>query len=275
MAPAAALERLCSNDPREEPPRTLLVVAHPDDDVVGAGERLPRLARHVHVVFATDGAPRNPYFHEHAGFATRDAYRDARRREARAALGAAGIGEDRIHELRIADQGASLALVDLARRIAELIERLTPDVVLTHAYEGGHPDHDAVAFGAHAARLVPGAARFPEIFELACYHLHDETLVTHAFLPNSASSPRILPLTPEQRALKQRMLDCHSSQRSVLEAFSTEHEAFRCAPRYDFTRLPAPALHYDRYDWGMRGERFVDLASKALQELRPCEPSGS
>jgi len=27
------------------------------------------------------------------------------------------------------------------------INGIGPDIILTHSYEGGHPEHDAVAFG--------------------------------------------------------------------------------------------------------------------------------
>jgi LmbE family N-acetylglucosaminyl deacetylase len=121
-----------------------VVVAHPDDEVIAAGARLPLLCN-VSIVHVTDGAPRAMQDARAAGHATRDAYARARRGEAEAALALAGIPPRRLFALGIADQEASFRLAGLARRLARLLRERTMGVVLTHAYEGGHPDHDATA----------------------------------------------------------------------------------------------------------------------------------
>ena len=36
----------------------------------------------------------------------------------------------------------------------DVLDDVRPDVVLTHAYEGGHSDHDATAFAVHLAAGV-------------------------------------------------------------------------------------------------------------------------
>src|SRR5260370_25223728 len=59
--------------------RTLVLVAHPDDEVIGCGALLRRMRSAV-VVFATDAAPRDPHFWQ--GYSSREAYADARREEA-------------------------------------------------------------------------------------------------------------------------------------------------------------------------------------------------
>jgi N-acetylglucosamine malate deacetylase 2 len=269
MTPAEALQRLCTDNGGEAPLRVLLVVAHPDDDIVGCGARLWRLGPSTRVAFVTDGAPHNPRFHLEAGFASRDEYAAARRNEARSALGLVGVPEAHIHELGIADQSAASMLAPLARRIAELVERLTPEAVLTHAYEGGHPDHDAVAFGVHAAERLARvrAAEFPTLLEFASYHEWAGKIATHAFLPNESSPPIFLQLTAQERLLKRRLFDCHASQHAVLEQFTLDQEGFRIAPAYDFSAPPAPSIFYEQFDWGMQAERFCSLARSALAEL--------
>src|SRR5688572_25105634 len=54
------LERFCNGDSlAEENPSVMIIVAHQDDESVGAGSRLCKLTD-AWVVHVTDGAPRNP-----------------------------------------------------------------------------------------------------------------------------------------------------------------------------------------------------------------------
>src|SRR6185503_8216928 len=100
----------------------------------------------------------------------------ARNREGLAALGLAGFPEDRLIMMGLVDQEASLDLAGLARAICVLLTRLRPAVILTHPFEGGHPDHDATSFAVHAGRALLGRSRphdgaaAPVILEMACYH---------------------------------------------------------------------------------------------------------
>lgn len=263
-----ALDRLCSDDPDLTPPRTLLVVAHPDDDVVGAASRLKRLAREICVVYVTDGAPFPPHFHEDAGFKRRLQYADARSAEALMALGLVGIWPRQVRSLGVVDQTAAQYLPLITRALVGIAAEHAPDAVLTHAYEGGHPDHDAVAFAVHCAARLAGEPALP-VLEFAAYHDRQGELRTYDFIEEHRSETRRLRLTPEAQALKQRLFSCHETQRAVLSQFPLGTEAFRVAPDYDFTDPPARTLYYERFDWGMRGQKFCWLARQALTELDP------
>src|SRR5687768_18016133 len=84
--------------------RVLIVSPHPDDEVIGAGARLPHLSGAT-VVQVTDGSPRDLRDAGANGFSTREDYAAARREELQAALGLAGQIET-IH-LEVPDQEAS------------------------------------------------------------------------------------------------------------------------------------------------------------------------
>src|ERR1044071_8626730 len=125
-------------------PFVVVVAAHPDDESVGAGGRLNRL-RHAWFVYLTDGAPRDPGDTLRAGYDLREAYAAARREELFKALRAADIEPSRVRCLDGVDQEACLQLGPLTFRLLDLLYNAAPDFVLTHPYEGGHPDHDAAA----------------------------------------------------------------------------------------------------------------------------------
>jgi LmbE family N-acetylglucosaminyl deacetylase len=243
---------------------TALVVAHPDDETIGCGAQLPRFSD-LMVIHTTDGAPRRS---TPAEFGSRQAYADTRARELATALGMAGVSPAQSKGLGWPDQEASLHLVEMAEALAgELAGR---DVVITHAYEGGHPDHDATAFAVHAACALI-ERRFgarPALIEVPLYRAEGSGWVTQTFAGDAAMPETELALSPGELALKRRMMDAHHSQREMLSAFQSETELFREAPAYDFRRLPnAGRLHYESYDWGMTGDTWLELAGKALRDL--------
>jgi LmbE family N-acetylglucosaminyl deacetylase len=257
------------------PAQSIIIAAHPDDEVIGAGTLLARLPD-ASIVHVTDGAPRNEEDARAAGFAGWPAYAAARRREAEAALALAGLAPERLTGLGIPDQRAAYELAPLARRLAAILRDGSFGVVITHPYEGGHPDHDATAFAVHAAcRLIDAeGAKPPRLVEMASYHALGGSFTAGTFIAHAAAGPvATVPLDAAARRLKRRMLDCHATQRSVLAPFTVEAERFRAAPAYDFRIPPHPGpLHYDTRNWGMSGEEWRRLAQAALAELQLTDP---
>jgi N-acetylglucosamine malate deacetylase 2 len=245
-------------------PRGVMVVAHPDDETIGAGSRLAELDLAA-IAVVTDGVPRNPWFAKNAGFASGTAYADVRKSELEAALRTGGVVDGCARLLGFVDQEVALSLCDLVRTLQALFVELRPDVILTQPYEGGHPDHDATAFAVHAARdLLPEAER-PTVLELAYYHDSPRGEIWGEL----AGDPgHVFPLSPEAQARKRAMLACHRSQARVLAHVSVADERLRSAPEYDFTRPPAyGTFRYDAFDWPVRGADFLRLTAAALHKL--------
>ena len=253
-------------------PPALLVLAHPDDEVIAVGARLSRFGD-AHFLQVTDGAPRNEQDSRAHGFSTLAAYRKAREKESQQAFHLAGIGHAHCDSLGFPDQEASLHLLDLTQTIHQRLRSLAPQVVFTHPYEGGHPDHDSCAFAVHTAvrLLAADAVPQPLIIESAFYHAGPQGMQTGSFLDNSAGSDTLeYALSPAESKNKRTLLACFTSQQQTLQSFPLDRELFRIAPAYDFTQPPHPgACFYDNYDWGMRTLRFCKLARKAEAALLP------
>jgi LmbE family N-acetylglucosaminyl deacetylase len=243
--------------------RTAVVVAHPDDETIGCGALLARLPD-VTVIHVTDGAPRNGIDSRALGFATSEAYTAARRAELQAAMELAGIEPARLIGLGCPDQEASARLPWITR---ELVRHFAgTEIVLTHAYEGGHPDHDATAFAVHAACRSLGAGA-PAVLEMPLYRAGPNGWLKQSF-GSGTSAETIVVLSQAERARKQAMFTAHASQASVLAGFAIETEPFRLAPDYDFTRPPNGGdVLYESQNWGMTGDRWLDLSRAALSEL--------
>lgn len=234
--------------------RVLIVAAHPDDETLGASALLGPPHEAV-VVHATDGAPRDRRWWP-AGVSDRDAY--ARLRAGEAARALALVDAERV-ALGIADQEAVRALARLAQAIAEQIARRAPDLIVTHAYEGGHPDHDAVAFAVARARRLAGRA--PPAIEMALYHGAPGALVAGEFLDGRPSTRRAL--DPVELRRRRAMLACFASQRATLAPFlALAHERYRPAPAYDFSRPPHDGpLLYERLGFPISGAAWRALAA--------------
>lgn len=239
----------------------LLIVAHQDDEVLGAGAQFPSFGQ-LSILHVTDGAGFMPAARA-KGFPSLQAYSATRTREMRSAVATSGV-EAAFHSLDIRELETSFHLASLVRQLVRAINGIGPDIILTHPYEGGHPDHDAVAFGVqHAVRQLPWSV---PVWEFTSYHREGSASVHGKFLPNG-DAPLRLELTDAQRAQKQRMLDRFVSQLSVVAEFPLDAESFRPAPAYDFAHPPhTRPLGYELQGWGMPAMIWLTAARQVLKD---------
>jgi N-acetylglucosamine malate deacetylase 2 len=258
----------------EAMPRVLVIVAHPDDEAIGAGAVLRGLPE-VTIVHVTDGAPNDEDYARRRGYQSRDDYARARREEVVAALGIIGIPATRIRGLDMVDGEASWHLVELCNRVADLIDELKPDVVLTHPYEGGHSDHDSTAFAVHLGVGVASreGLQAPLIMEMTSYHNYQGRRRLFDFLPFGGSVTKTVELSDEAKEIKRQMFEAFTSQQGLLRTIPVEVERFRSAPRYLFTVPPHEGeLDYERLCRKLTGEQWRAEAEKALATLRRRRP---
>lgn len=250
-----------------------VIAAHPDDEVIGLGGLLPQL-HHATVVHVSDGAPHERRWWGAPELPSREDYARVRRLELINALSIAGITEDRMRSLGVIDQEVSHDLVGLATRMAEILAELHCDVVFTHPYEGGHPDHDATAFAVHAAcKILHRNGQIPpRIVEFTSYHARpDGGTAVCEFLPDGGPEETEIALGRAEQDLKRQMIASFVTQRETLAWFPVDMDAerFRISPSYDFTAPPHPGkLHYERFEWGWTGDEWRAHAREALQDMK-------
>jgi LmbE family N-acetylglucosaminyl deacetylase len=222
------------------------------------------------VVFATDGAPRDEQFWKPYG--SRKNYAEVRRQEAQEALFPAGaytvfLG-GRVKD-GIADQELFRRLPEAIRAFDHLLTDLRAHALLTLAYEGGHPDHDAACFMA----CVAGKRAGLPVWEAPLYHRDADGKKIVQDFPARTKNEVEVQLKGPFLAAKIEMFQAYESQKAVLEVFRPEFEIFRPLASYDFTRPPLPwKLNYEHWGWSMTGEEVASefrryLASNEREEI--------
>src|SRR5438874_1254648 len=243
--------------------RPLVLVAHPDDEALGCAALLQR-AKNPAVIFATDGAPAAQRFW--SSYGSRRAYADLRRQEATLASREAGnpqvfflcdIGRN-----NFTDQELFKNLNEAMAGLQRLAGEIMPGAILTHAYEGGHPDHDACSFLGHEL----GKELMLPVWEMPLYYRDGEgAMRLGKFLSERAEEVLLTP-TPEELKHKQRMVDRYGSQHHTIRDFPLDRERFRPQPAYDYSRPPhGGILNYEAWGWPMTGAQVSAAFSAYLQ----------
>jgi LmbE family N-acetylglucosaminyl deacetylase len=241
--------------------RTLVLVAHPDDEAVGCGALLQRMEDPV-VIFVTDGAPRAEFFWRTYG--SREEYSRVRSHEAEAAL--AQVGVTHLHflcdEEPIVDQELYRELDRAYAALSETIEAEMPDALLTPAYEGGHPDHDACCFLATQAARQFGLP----LWEMPLYHRVGGQMARQEFFAPSREFDFVA--TAAELEHKRAMFAAYESQAETLRDFADGMERFRPIRAYDFAQPPIPAeLNYEAWKWAMTGRDLCHAFAQFQQRV--------
>lgn len=127
---------------------------------------------------------------------------------------------------------SSLLIARAARKLLELISIRRPTALVTHAFEGGHPDHDCCNF---LACRIGRYLKIP-VWEFPEYSAPPNPLIQHFGNSNAPEIVAIAPTVSEFRA-KCEMFRQHRSQEAVLNMFNPrKRELFRKQPKRNYFR---------------------------------------
>ena len=239
--------------------RTMIVAAHPDDEVLALGGHFSTVSPFI--FHLTNGAP--------ASGAQHSVLYAERALEMERVLALVNLPSDSYFPGTVADQATVLSLPRLFNALLAAIKEVKPNILLTHPFEGGHPDHDAAALlGAMIAETTGlSLLEFPS-YHNGNPHGNASAWKTGSFL-NSSDSPVLrLALTAKQQIRKRQMLLEFTSQKNVLGRFSLDEEIFRYAPTYDFNSPPhAGTLLYESFDWNIDFPRWHRFAAHGVATI--------
>jgi N-acetylglucosamine malate deacetylase 2 len=246
------------------------VTAHPGDEIISAGGSFAdwKNPQFIHI---TEGSPRDLDRALQAGYECRDEYARARQREALNALHRAGFDSDEgVRSLGYDDGEVCEHLAAVTLSLAAALHESEAELVITHPYEGVHPDFDSTAFAVQSAcaLLANDGINVPARIEAAGYYEQNGELVIGRFLTEHGTESATVRLDAARRQLKRSMLDCLVTQQEALQNAKIHSESFRIAPVYGFTKPPHEGvLEYERCGLAMTGRRWRRLAAEALRVL--------
>jgi LmbE family N-acetylglucosaminyl deacetylase len=261
------LDRLAACEPGRA--RIAVVAAHPDDEALCAATVM-RSVRELVLIHLTDGAPADGRDAARAGFASPEAYAEARLRELDRALAGLGVRPRLRLRYGLTDQETVFHLPGLVRRLSHDLRGC--DAVLTHAYEGGHPDHDTAAAAVQLACLYADGDPPEAIprFEFAGYHACGGALVAGRFHPDPAAPEREVDAAPSDRRARADALAGFASQAATLAHVGFEAERLRLAPLYDFRRPPpAGEALYDQWGFSLTSAEWRAITGLHEASARP------
>jgi len=155
--------------------RVLVIAAHPDDEVIGAGGTIAKHAERgdeVHVCILTDGVGARQG--------------DAEKQKECARSAAKALGVSNVHFLDFADQKLdTYPILEVTQAIEGAMGDVNPDIVYTHTATDPNKDHQ-VAFEATLVATRPAASKIRQVlcYEVNPYSWADATKHNMTTAPN-------------------------------------------------------------------------------------------
>jgi N-acetylglucosamine malate deacetylase 1 len=236
--------------------RIVVLVPHPDDEVVGfavAMRRARSVGAQFFAAYLTTGLPARAtaWSWQRARYQERV---ERRRREALTA--AADLGLEPLGFDDVPSRELKAHLAEAQHRIARHLREVSADQIWTPAYEGGHQDHDVTNYLASLFRHQISVLEFSE------YNAARGVRANR--LPVETGAETVLWLTGAEAAWKADLLGLYRSERANLGHVRCIREVLRPLPLHDYGRAPhAGRLFYERFQWIPFRHPRVDFTSAA------------
>lgn len=223
--------------------RILVLVPHPDDEIVMCGAAIGRaraVGAAVHALYLTTGCIARENLWAWQRFNHAENLR-ARRIEGEQVAAMRGI-------LPVAwsDRPTRAVWRNLPRvwqEVQDAIKKIDADQIWVPAYEGGHIDHDATN---GLASALKGKI---QVVEFAAYNWNHGKTQAQTF-PLASDRDFSLFLTTEEKEFKKICLANYISEQKNLSYIGTAQESCRPLFDYDYTKPPHPGtLWYARFHW--------------------------
>jgi LmbE family N-acetylglucosaminyl deacetylase len=236
--------------------RVLLLVPHPDDEVVGCALAIRRArarGTRIFALYLTTGVPPPasawPWRRgEHP--------RRVRRRRAEAREAAARLGVEPLAFSDWPSRELKAHLEEARALVACHVDETAPQEIWAPAYEGGHQDHDVTNFLASLFRERASLVEFSE------YNAAQGVRANH--LPIERGAETVLWLTDAEASWKEDLVRVYRSERANLRHVRCVREVLRPLPSHDYRRPPhAGRLFYERFQWIPFRHPRVDFTSSA------------
>jgi LmbE family N-acetylglucosaminyl deacetylase len=276
--------------------KCMVILAHQDDEVTFAG-LLQRLPANTQFLWTTNGDGLS----DGTGLSDKD-YAEKRRLETIAAMKIAGVGEDRLRFLGHSEKEiyAKIASLDdeapkfsqadvmsyfrgIASQVRAEVLAFKPDTIITHAWQGGQPEHDLTHYMAVRAASHLKKCR---IFEVPEYELAFSVFLR--FPPWRHAPVHEIHLNASEIAVKRAMFNCYETQKegmtlsvimmsvgdvveraaALLSGHGRPTESFPCREQFgpvpadrDYTKCPhrLDHLEYIGDDWQGRPISFLKM----------------
>lgn len=184
--------------------RILVVVAHPDDEVLGAGALLAKFAQNafVRIVFLAEGSSCRFDKSEELAISQAISLRTICSLKALTTLG--------IQDIHFLDHRCGslnqIARIELNREIERQIEEFVPDTVITHSALDANLDH-RITYEVCLVATRPGARNFVPTLLSSEILSSSEWAFSNAFLPNL-----FIPITENELQQKIEALACYETE---------------------------------------------------------------
>ncbi len=215
--------------------RILVLIPHPDDEVVGCATAIARARAAGAVVsglYLTSGVPARARYAE----------RVARRRQ-EAERAAAVLGLSPAAFTNWPSRTLKSHLDEAHALIEQTVAERRIDEIWVPAWEGGHQDHDVTNFLASHVRDTLRVREFAE-YNFAGGRIRSQTFV------EVNGTEEIVTLSADEARNKRNLLAIYRSERTNLRYVRIHHESLRKLAPYDYRVAPhSGRLFCERFRW--------------------------